>query len=242
MEWRYLMAENKKSFVLYSDLIHTVKKMPVEKQAKLFTTILEYVNDLEPDVSDDLILDLVFEPIKQQLKRDLKKWENKADQSRENGKKGGRPKKTQENPRKPIGFFENLDEPKKPVNVNVNVNDSVNVNDNDKPTLITESKLELRNALADYFCVTELSNHFNYRLITNFCKQTSFTLDDFKCYKKYKEISGEKSHGIKNFIGSQEENFFNGAWGECNWSKKLLDYTNQNKSETKQVYKSPKFI
>ena len=56
------MAENKKSFVLYADLIHTVKKMPKEKAGELFLTILSYVNDEQP-VVDDMLVDLVFEPI-----------------------------------------------------------------------------------------------------------------------------------------------------------------------------------
>ena len=66
------MAKDKKSFLLYVDLIHTISKLPDQKAGKLFKIILEYVNDLNPKV-EDLMLDLVFEPIKQQLKRDLKK-------------------------------------------------------------------------------------------------------------------------------------------------------------------------
>ena len=63
------MATDKKSFLLYSDIIHTVELMPVEKAGELFKTILRYVNDMNPTV-DDLLVALVFEPIKQQLKRD----------------------------------------------------------------------------------------------------------------------------------------------------------------------------
>lgn len=70
------MAENKNSFVLYADLIHTVRKMDDDKAGALFKHILSYVNDENP-VTDDLIVELTFEPIKQQLKRDLKKWENR---------------------------------------------------------------------------------------------------------------------------------------------------------------------
>lgn len=72
------MAENKKSFVLYCDLIHTVKKLPKEKQAELFVHILEYVNDENPE-TDDVLLEIAFEPIKQSLKRDLKKYESKLE-------------------------------------------------------------------------------------------------------------------------------------------------------------------
>ena len=69
------MAENKKSFLLYCDLIHTVTKMPIDKAGELFIHILKYVNDENP-VTEDLITNLTFEPIKQSLKRDLEKWEN----------------------------------------------------------------------------------------------------------------------------------------------------------------------
>lgn len=80
------MAENKKSFLLYCDLIHTVKKMPKEKAGELLMTILEYVNDENP-VVDDIVVDLVFEPIKQQLKRDLVKYEKLCSKNSENAKK-----------------------------------------------------------------------------------------------------------------------------------------------------------
>lgn len=110
------MAKNKKSFVLYCDLIYTIEKLSNEQAGELFKHILRYVNDKDPEPKDVLI-DLVFEPIKQQLKRDLKTYENRAERSRENGLKGGRPKtqKTQQV----------ILKPRKPDNVNDNVNDNV---------------------------------------------------------------------------------------------------------------------
>lgn len=68
------MAEDKKSFLLYADLIHTIEQMPKDDAGELFLHILKYVNDQNP-TSDNLIVKLTFEPIKQQLKRDLKVWE-----------------------------------------------------------------------------------------------------------------------------------------------------------------------
>jgi len=68
------MAEDKKSFLLYADLIHTVEQMPKADAGELFLHILKYVNDQNP-TSENLIIKLTFEPIKQQLKRDLKVWE-----------------------------------------------------------------------------------------------------------------------------------------------------------------------
>lgn len=77
------MAENKTSFLLYCDIIHTVKKMPKADAGELFVHILEYVNDLNPETSN-MVVDLVFEPIKQQLKRDLTKYEGIKAKNKEN--------------------------------------------------------------------------------------------------------------------------------------------------------------
>ena len=80
------MAQDKKSFILYCDLIHTVEKMPLEKSGELFLHILRYVNDQNP-VTEDLIIDLTFEPIKQQLKRDLIKYQSIREKNKANIKK-----------------------------------------------------------------------------------------------------------------------------------------------------------
>jgi len=81
------MAENKKSFVLYCDLIHTIEKLPSEKAGELFKHILRYVNDTNP-TTEDIIVEIAFEPIKQQLKRDLREWEQERINRSEAGKKG----------------------------------------------------------------------------------------------------------------------------------------------------------
>jgi len=82
------MAEDKKGFILYCDLRHTVGHLTDEQAGKLFKHILDYVNDLNP-VTEDVIIKLVFEPIKQQLKRDLKDWETTRHERSEAGRAGG---------------------------------------------------------------------------------------------------------------------------------------------------------
>jgi len=81
------MAEGKKSFLLYTDLLYTVEQLPDDMAGKLFKHILEYVNDKNPE-TDDLVLKVSFEPIKQQLKRDLKKFENICEQRSDSGTLG----------------------------------------------------------------------------------------------------------------------------------------------------------
>lgn len=76
------MAENKKSVLLYCDIIHTVDTLTNEEAGKLFKHYLRYINDLNPE-AEDRLTSLLFEPIKQNLKRDLKKWESKSVKNKE---------------------------------------------------------------------------------------------------------------------------------------------------------------
>ena len=116
------MAEDKKGFILYTDITHVLHKMPMDKRGELFTMIVEYVNDEEPE-TEDLMVELVFEPIKQQLKRDLKSWESRRKDLSASGRKGGlarasKARKKQAN---------------QAVSVNANANDSV-IQSKEEPT------------------------------------------------------------------------------------------------------------
>lgn len=93
------MAEGKKAFVLYCDIIHTVEKLTNEQAGCLFKHTLRYVNDLNPE-PDSLITELTFEPMKQQLKRDLRKYEQKQAQRVEAGKRSAEARKAKEVERK----------------------------------------------------------------------------------------------------------------------------------------------
>ena len=82
------MAENKKGFILYADMIYVIEKLPDDIAGKLIKIIFDYVNDKNP-IIDDLLLQIAFEPIKLQLKRDLKEWESKCNKHSESGRLGG---------------------------------------------------------------------------------------------------------------------------------------------------------
>ena len=69
------MAKEKKSFLIYCDIIHTVEQLTDEQAGNLFKHILRYVNDQDPQ-SDSVITKIAFEPIRQALKRDLEKYES----------------------------------------------------------------------------------------------------------------------------------------------------------------------
>lgn len=128
------MAENKKSFILYTDQSGVFNQLPDEMAGKLIKHIFKYVNDENP-ISEDLIINIAFEPIKQCLKRDLQRWEEYIDKQKLNGSKGGRPSKPKET-QETQAFFE---KPKKPDSVSVSVSDSVNVNVKDSSIVKKET-------------------------------------------------------------------------------------------------------
>jgi len=116
------MAKDKKSFILYSDAIHTVEKLSDTDAGQLLKHLLRYVNDQNPTTENPLV-EIAFEPIKQQLKRDLVKFEDVKVKRSEAGKAGAT-KRWQEiaNANKGIQTIANI-----AVNDNVNDNDIYNI-------------------------------------------------------------------------------------------------------------------
>lgn len=138
------MAENKKSVILYCDIIHTVEKLDNETAGILFKHYLRYVNDLNPE-ADNQIVDIVFEPIKQNLKRDLKKYEKKQEQWSEAGKRSAELRNAKKNQR-PLTTVKSRSTVST-VNDNVNVN--VNDNDNDINNIYNKFVDEVKNHAFD---------------------------------------------------------------------------------------------
>jgi hypothetical protein len=118
------MAENKKSVILYVDLITTFDNLTDEEAGKLIKHYLRYVNDLNPTPPDRLT-QLMFEPIKLQLKRDLQKWENIREKRVEAGKSGGLASGTKRKQNEANEASATKNQANEAVNVNVNVNDTV---------------------------------------------------------------------------------------------------------------------
>ena len=77
------MAENKKTFILYTDLTDVLEILDDEKAGQLFKTILRYVNDKDPHPKDPIV-NIAWLGVKSKLKRDLKNYEAK----RQGSKKG----------------------------------------------------------------------------------------------------------------------------------------------------------
>lgn len=79
--------DEKKSFILYNDLINIVEQLPDETSGKLFKYILKFVNEEKFEI-EDLLLKIAFQPIKDSIIRNSKKWEDSKEKKSEAGRIG----------------------------------------------------------------------------------------------------------------------------------------------------------
>jgi hypothetical protein len=188
------MAENKKSFLLYCDLVHTVSKLPNDKAGELFKHILEYVNDNNP-VTEDLLLQISFEPIKQQLKRDLKDWEVQKEQRSLAGKKGMEKRWKKDNTvitkdNTVINGITNITD-----NVTVTVNDNVKVNN------IEERKLKFAHTLEPF------KSKYGRDLLNQFYKYWTQPNKSNTKFKQELEKAWELSYRLETWSSREKTNF-----------------------------------
>jgi hypothetical protein len=164
----FAMAKDKKSFILYSDAIHTVEKLSDTDAGQLLKHLLRYVNDQNP-TTDNALVEIAFEPIKQQLKRDLVKFEDVKVKRSEAGKAGAT-KRWQDiaNANKGIQTI-----------ANIAVNDNDNVNVISKDIYRSFAHLSISNAdiekLLDKYSINEIDEVLD-------------SIENFKGNKKYTSL------------------------------------------------------
>jgi (p)ppGpp synthase/HD superfamily hydrolase len=162
------MAKDKKSFILYSDAIHTVEKLSDTDAGQLLKHLLRYVNDQNP-TTDNPLVEIAFEPIKQQLKRDLVKFEDVKVKRSEAGKAGAN-KRWQDiaNANKGIQTI-----------ANIAVNDNDNVNVISKDIYRSFAHLSISNSdvekLLDKYSINEIDDVLD-------------SIENFKGNKKYTSL------------------------------------------------------
>lgn len=119
------MAEEKKSFVVYSDWYGVFKEIPDDLAGKLIKHIFSYVNAENPQ-SDDFVINALFSQIKNTLKRDLEKWESQKKQRSDAGKRSAEKRNSTKSNDRSISLNEtqrNSTVRCNMLDVNVNVND-----------------------------------------------------------------------------------------------------------------------
>jgi hypothetical protein len=88
------MDKEKVSFLMYLDYEEHFKLMTDEQLGQLLRAIMEYEKTRQVPQLDGMVK-MAFSFIKAQLDRDREKYEEKCAKNKENGKRGGRPKKNQ---------------------------------------------------------------------------------------------------------------------------------------------------
>lgn len=183
------MAENKKSFLIYSDTINNISHLTNEEKGLLFQHLLEYVNDINPILEDRLIL-TAWKPIETHLKRDLKKWTDKAPQRSDKARKAGlaSAKARELKATKSNSLVENELKPtKSTVNVSVNVNDNVIKN-------INTRKQEFYNSLIPFL------NTYNKEMLKDFFEYWSEHGERDRKFRKEKEKSFNTELRLKTWF------------------------------------------
>ena len=117
------MAQDKTSFIAYCNWIKTFDELEDAEAGRLVKHLFRYVNDMQPEAPDKLTK-MMFIPMQTILKADLKKWEIYQEKQKNNGLKGGRPKKKETQKTQPF-----ISKPKKAdiVIVYDNVNEDENI-------------------------------------------------------------------------------------------------------------------
>ena len=173
------MAENKKSFVLYADLINNIDHLTNEEKGILFNHLLEYVNDMNPVLTDRVVLS-AWKFIQSQLKRDLVKFEEVKGKRSEAGKESARLralKKEQQSSTKSTSV-ESVQQTS--TNPTVSVNDNENVND--IHTTYVETPPQINTILTEEVFIKRWCDaRTHYDKVPTFIKKlTTFERVDFK--------------------------------------------------------------
>jgi hypothetical protein len=117
------------SFILYTSYYALIEGLTDEQLGQLTRAIFLYARDGET-ISLEPVVRMAFGFIVDDMKRNKAKYEEKVERWRANGKKGGRPRKNQEDKQKPIG----LDKNQEVFSKTLYDNDNVYVNDVSKET------------------------------------------------------------------------------------------------------------
>jgi hypothetical protein len=196
------MKENKKSFLFYQSWKTQIDILDDSELRKFINNLLSY-HDGGEVVLESKYDKLLWNGVLPGLEVNNLKYQKTIERNRENGKKGGRPKKVAAESEKPNGFIENLyktdgfkEKPKKPDNSKVEIDNSKGEIDNsikttDNRELNTEN---CKNVIVE----TEEVNEYQQQVFDNW-KNSSI--------KKLKDIIQKKYPGYPQLllITSQEE-------------------------------------
>jgi len=221
------------AFLFYSsDFLTGTMIMPFEDRGK-YITILSYMHQngrlseetirlLVGNVSDMLRLKFSIDKkgfwFNERLEIEIEKRRNFIESRHENGKKGGRPPKTDKKEETDRLI---LAKPKD----NLIINEDINTIDNEKENIIKESSLKI---LTD-FNFTETKNFNKLSQISDFVRKLisenrfDYFIEQYPAYWKYKELSLAEKQSIGTFL--------DGGWDREVWTEKLKELKSKAKPD-----------
>jgi hypothetical protein len=110
---------------------------------------------------------------------------------------------------------------------------------------LNETQQKTIQFICDKFGISEMKQFQNYRIVYS-CVVCQFNQGEelFKHFKDqcwnyfmYKNLSQEKIHSFKSFIGTPEDKYNDGGWNANNWIKKHTDLNNKEKGIESKVDK-----
>ncbi|WP_148038832.1 DUF6291 domain-containing protein [Proteiniphilum sp. X52] len=128
--------------MFYEDWKNAISGLPDDVRLDIYESIIEYaisgnIRGLKP------LAKVAFNFIKTDIDRDTERYMSIVERNKENGKKGGRPKGTN-NPKNPLGYLETQNNPKNLDNDNEDDNDISSDED------IKKKKFSFKKAMLDY--------------------------------------------------------------------------------------------
>lgn len=131
----------RESFILYSSWYDAIKLLTQEQKGELLDAIFNYhISGTTPEQSSTI--NLAFRFLKPAMDANISKYQAICEKNQQNGKLGGRPKKTERLLEKANGFFENP-------NDNDIDNDNVNESENKKKGLVEQAQPSSKNNFID---------------------------------------------------------------------------------------------
>jgi len=185
---------SKKSFILHLDSLDVIDELNDQQVAELFKAIIDFQKTGKTNLKG--LMKVVFIPFKNQFLRDQNKYDTKCETNRINGSKGGRPKKSKDNPDKPKITQRLNNKPKKPYNDNDSdsdsKNDSVsdNKNDNKKDSVNKAEILKMTGKTIEEVLQSDYSIEDKHKILTiRMMRQSNYDLSNSDLYKScYKTV------------------------------------------------------